>query len=271
MVLNPNTNNEIYGNYLVVTPNGEPMFRCTERRANHYIIRDLAEWIDDKIIRLTFEPSGKGHNGDKFHLQERDNICVCCGTKEDLTRHHVVPRMYRQFIDKRMKRGDNHDILPLCTECHIRYEKLFSHKLKKKIAQETGIPLHGAGLVKRKGTEFFAQRSASTLVKYGDKIPKDRKVKLMSDIIDWLGHKPSDKEIRSLARNKIFYYVRTDDFQSHGKVVIEQMNNNELHAFMIRWRLDFLENMNPQFMPDHWDVTRRLLPNKGYPPGDYDE
>tara|TARA_B100000614_G_scaffold258752_1_gene281845 strand:+ start:100143 stop:100964 length:822 start_codon:yes stop_codon:yes gene_type:complete len=265
------SNNEIYGNYLVVTPDGEPMFRCSERRANHYIIRDLAEWVDEKTIRLTFEPNGKGHYGDPFHLQERKNVCVCCGSEDDLTRHHVVPRMYRQFIDERLKRGDNHDILPLCIECHIRYERVFGHQLKKKIAEETGIPLHGIGVLKSKGAEFFAQRSASTLVKHGDKIPEDRKDDLMSDVVEWLGHEPSEKELQALASDKISYYVHTDDYEPHGKAVIERMDDEELHAFMIRWRLDFIENMNPQFMPDHWDVARRLTPDKDYPLGDSDE
>jgi hypothetical protein len=61
------------------------------KKLNWYLDRNLAEKLDDCSIRLIFQPNGVGHvNPDEeYYLEDRDNICVVCGTSSDLTLHHV--------------------------------------------------------------------------------------------------------------------------------------------------------------------------------------
>ena len=64
-------------------------FFAPSKKAQWYLTRGLAKQLGDDSIGLKFQPKGLGHHGDKYHLEEKMNICVCCGASQDLTMHHV--------------------------------------------------------------------------------------------------------------------------------------------------------------------------------------
>ncbi len=64
--------------------------------------KGLAELVSEKpyVIKLKFQPSGKGHseleeeidkNENYFYVTERENKCVCCGSKENFLKYNIVP------------------------------------------------------------------------------------------------------------------------------------------------------------------------------------
>ena len=112
--------NAIYGNWLVLHPNGCEMFRCVTRKAQWYLTRDLANMISEipPVIQLKFEPGGLGWFGDEFALTQKQNLCVVCGTEElpRLTKHHIVPTLYKKHFPKHLK------IYP-CINLQINYRK----------------------------------------------------------------------------------------------------------------------------------------------------
>lgn len=83
---------KIYSNNSVYAPSGLLMFRCSDKKINWYLRKNLAESIpprlydpnheeDAKAIRLLFEPKGTGRNraGDEWYLENQTDKCVVCG------------------------------------------------------------------------------------------------------------------------------------------------------------------------------------------------
>ncbi len=194
---------KIYGNCKVLHPDGTLMFRCDDDRVNWYLERNLAEIISPDgepiTIQFTFQPKGKGHQGDPFYLQEKSNCCVVCGTKKLLTRHHAVPICYRKHFPDRLKSRCSHDILPVCVDCHETYE-IEAQKLKREIAAKYKIAPHNS-VVDR---DFqYAKSAANALMKHSDKIPLERQVFLKERISKHLGHEALEEDIASLAAFRV--------------------------------------------------------------------
>ncbi len=91
-VKNTTLKTPLYGNCKVQNIDGEHIFNCSWKKQNWYVKRDLAEIIqeDPLIIRLKFTTAGKGNFDDPYYLQERKNLCVCCGSQSNLTKHHIA-------------------------------------------------------------------------------------------------------------------------------------------------------------------------------------
>lgn len=53
---------------------------------------------DDPLrVRLNFEPQGRPDSQEDYYLQQKDNICVVCGSGEHLIRKQVIPKEYRRY------------------------------------------------------------------------------------------------------------------------------------------------------------------------------
>lgn len=85
------------------------------------------------------EKSSVKQFNDAYYQQKLENRCVCCGTTEYLTRHHVIPYMYRKHLHGKFKDNNHHDVLPICYECHRKYE-LEADVFKLELAYQYNIP-----------------------------------------------------------------------------------------------------------------------------------
>jgi hypothetical protein len=123
----------IYHNYQALTMQGEHLFYCSAKKASSYLRKGIAEVVseDPFVFRLLFEPKGKGSPNQK----PRENACVVCGTRENLTRHHVVPYAFRKLMSSRMKDHKSEDVVPMCDEDHRIYEIESSKPLLLKLLE----------------------------------------------------------------------------------------------------------------------------------------
>lgn len=116
----------IYENCLILAPDDEPLCRCDKKKIDWYLSRNLAEVLqeDPAIIRLTFQPNGRGVSAGKGDPQVdnlyyvdykpgKRNQCVVCGAEENYMRFHIVPSKYRCFFPEKYKAHRSHDILLL--------------------------------------------------------------------------------------------------------------------------------------------------------------
>ncbi len=91
-----------FDNCKILKPNGEILSCCSTKGMQWYIKKGLAEIIDDKTVKLTFEPKIRGGlSFDKYHQTIKTSQCFVCGKGENLCKFAVVPECYRQFIDSR--------------------------------------------------------------------------------------------------------------------------------------------------------------------------
>jgi hypothetical protein len=244
----------LYGGWYCQAPNGVTIFTCDNRKAKWYLDRNLAEKVDEKTIRLKFEPKGMGHAGDEFYLAPRENICVVCGKGNvEFTFHHVIPFCYRTNFPDDVKSHSHHDVLLLCSECHEKYE-IEAQKLKREIGEEYGYPvnMHRYTYDSRIGR---VMKHASAIVLHRDKMPPEKFERCLRTVKDYYGKEEvSEEEINKAAlMNPI---QENFGFIFHGDYVAAHIT--DLPAFIIKWRKHFISTMNPKFMPHGWDINKPI-------------
>lgn len=249
----------LYSNCHVQNPDGVHIFNAGIKKAKWYIKRNLAEIIQEHplIIRLKFVPNGNGHayDIDSFYLQDRQNICVCCGTNKHITRHHIVPIMYRKFFNDGLKNHSSYDILPLCHSCHENYE-ISAQKFKTELAEKYMIKQEIATIIDTKLAKVCM--AASAILKYGNKIPAERYLQLTNIIKEYnaiseSGVLTGDKLI---AASLLKYNLIKNDYKPEGQLVVESIK--DINAFIVSWRNHFLTTLKPRYLPIHWKADREI-------------
>ncbi len=256
----------VFSNVLVRSPDGTDMFRCKTELGQWYLNKNLAEEVSNNplIIQLSFQPKGQGHAGDPFYLQERHNNCIVCGTAERLTLHHMVPRCYKRHLPLEMKsrscaeakggRYGTYDTMALCDKCHGVYETQFSWPLKQKLANKVGIPMNGLYLADRK-TAINIGRTACAIKQHGEKMPKERLEELYRRLKAHYGKDEITEEDLDAAIERL---PKGPDILASRQIVKQLKTPEEIDDFFIMWRRHFVDSMKPKYMPDHWQVDRRI-------------
>ncbi|KAG0046287.1 hypothetical protein BGZ83_008527 [Gryganskiella cystojenkinii] len=160
------SNDKIYDNISVYAPpDSNLIFRCSQKRADWYLSRNLARVLSPTSIHLTFAPGGQGRVNDPYYLEERENKCVICGRETcevGATMLHVVPEQYRKWFPLRMKSHASHDIVVACPECNANWDREAA-VVRKKIVGIYNVPLEGVGWVKDYAAGA-AKRAAGAIV-----------------------------------------------------------------------------------------------------------
>ena len=66
------------------------------------MLKVFVEHVADKIsddpltVQLRFEPAGRPLDERNYYLQEKDNVCVVCGTDNTYIKKCVIPHEYRK-------------------------------------------------------------------------------------------------------------------------------------------------------------------------------
>lgn len=251
--------NKIYGGNKVYSPDGELMFTCSDKKFHWYAQRNLMNVeVHPPSGRgiLKFEPNGKGKadNPDLFVLKE--NRCVVCGSVENLTRHHVVPRRFRKHMPEDMKENMDYDIFALCIECHEKYEReiqvfdtfLFEKYGVKKWERDGAIS----------NEEKKCYSDAKAILSFSENIPKDVLEYKLSFFEKVIGKKADTHNLRDFINE---FQERRND-QNSGSSGEERLVKglDDPDGFVILWRKHFVSKMKPKFLPKGWKIngpTRR--------------
>lgn len=239
---------QIYHNYTVLSPDGIEMFRCDKKKFDWYLRKGLATQIDDEVIRLLFQPKGLGWAGEHFYLQDRENKCCCCGSNNQLSKHHVVPYCYRKHMPSNLKDNNYFDVLPLCTSCHVKYEKIAQNK-KQELSTRYQAPIDGLN----NWMTYRPYKHARTLYKYWDSIPENRRKEMRNIISKELGKESiSDEDLKKYAT--ITSQESIPEYKSHGEIVVFQIES--FQEFFEEWRSHFVSTMQPKHLPNNWEIKR---------------
>lgn len=280
----------IYSNNSVYAPNGLLLFKCSQRKLDWYLNKQLAEAIpplEDKTtraIRLLFEPRGAGRNraGDEWYLEAQRDKCVVCGeegvifgndedeqdiskqgSRQDsnmgLTLHHVVPHQYRREMLLSFKSHGSHDVLAVCVADHERYER-YADLEKLRLSQKYDAPLMGKDWLKNP-SHGSIRAAGAALLKYSQEIPPDRIKELQGKIVQFYGLESSQDITKDMLLKTLD--LRTSEkgpgFKEHGELVISALMAEEgeggLVNFVRFWRQHFLDTMSPKFLSSLWSVN----------------
>lgn len=132
-------------------------------------------------------------------------------------------------------------------------------KLKNEIAKKYDAPMNGIGWYhdKEKGR---LKKTAHALLVSASKMPPARIVECRTALAEHLGIENiddiTDEHLQSIV--SIDPVVRTDEFKTHGELVVSRLNTPEmLTEFIHMWRTHFLETMEPKFIHELWEVDRK--------------
>jgi hypothetical protein len=247
----------LYGNCLITAPDGKPLCRTNQKKLNWYLSRGLAvvvEGAECPTIRLNFEPSGRKGSDHPYLIAEKQNRCVCCASEEQITRHHVVPYGFRKFFPIELKEHMLHDILPLCVNCHEKYEGT-AFELKKELAKRHNISLLGKGCHTDKSL-YSIRGAGNALYYHSDKMPAARREVLLNKLRAYYNKQDISRE-EMLKAAKVDPMVQTPEYIPFGKYIVDQYAC-DMFGFMVMWRQHFVDHMQPQYLPDFWDVHHQL-------------
>ena len=243
---------KVYSNCKMFKQDGTFMCYCSEKKMKWYLKRGSTQ-LDEQSFQLNFEPNGDGHSGDDYYLERRVDQCVVCGTKENLTKHHVVPYQYRKHFSEERKSHSHFDVLCVCGECHDKYESKAT-TLNKKLAEQYGIDMcspmdtHEKGFLKVLGFVNALQR-------HGESIPEERIQVMLDFISDWNGSPITLFDIDSLV--DVFdgmTKVKKGAYAPGKKVLDAWLNDHSDNVlqFIVMWRQHFLDISKPKFISKHW-------------------
>lgn len=252
--INPN---KFYGNIKVYSPDGILMFKGNEKKAYWYLNKNLANIIEFDInnkptaIKLNFEPDGLGHPMDEFFLSSKENVCVVCGESDftRLTKHHVVPYMYRKWFPLEYKSKNSHDVLLVDAEQHFKYE-MEANKLKDRIARDLGLPTlkEYSHHIKRKAAYSGMARAI-----LNPDIPFENKIDICIKFQRKTQLSPNSTNLKNYLRA-----VKNECEMSnlYGQIIVDKIA--DLQEFSEMWRKHFVDTMNPKYLPLGWRVDKKI-------------
>lgn len=237
----------LYGGIKILSPDGAILCRCNDKKANWYLSRKLADRKADDCVVLRFNPKGPG---DTYSTVSKENICVVCGSSEELTKHHIIPRSYRHYFPPHFKSHLSHDCVLLCVGCHEKYEE--ESKIRQvALANEHGIPEPGKEKDHRYGKDgLIAFSSIAALLNAKNNIPARRKHELWGKVERFFKRRPTREELKKLLDEGT-------KVKSHGELLVSSIPEEKLVKFIVDWRKHFLKVMRPGFLPRGWAVSYR--------------
>ncbi|NWX47063.1 EXD2 protein, partial [Steatornis caripensis] len=261
----------LYDNCFLHAPDGQPLCTCDRKKAQWYLDKGIGELVstDPFVVKLRFEPSGRPESKVDYYLTVKENLCVVCGKRESYIRKNIVPHEYRRHFPIQMKDHNSHDVLLLCTSCHV-VSNYYDNHLKQQLAEEFGAPIGSEEGVRLLEDPLRRQvRSGARALLNADSLPDPRRAELMQSIKEFFNTEAVTPEMLQEAAG-LETRICNESYMPHGlKVVVQCFAKGGLRSLMQlerRWRQHFLDSMQPKHLPDQWSVDhnhRKLIRKYG--------
>jgi exonuclease 3'-5' domain-containing protein 2 len=230
----------LYSNCVLKTPSGVVFGRCSQKRFDWYLKKDLGKKVDDKTIVLNFEPKFKGAIK-PYDVSYKENKCVVCGEDdhEYLHRYNIVPHEFKKWFPAPKKNHRMQDIVLLCFDCQDDLNIILA-KFNKELFDKYDIK-YDKDLNRIKG-----------LIKKlsNDKVPEKVREKTLQEIKLFVGKEVTAETLKELEEKRCYNFADAETPYEHiaKRVVAEDC----IDSFMESWKTCFVDNMKPKYLPDGW-------------------
>jgi 5-methylcytosine-specific restriction endonuclease McrA len=117
-----------FSTYVVLDTKGEPILRCSAKRAAFYLRKGFAREQSPGVLQF-IDPQTEERlkvlylgGFTEFFMEVKNDRCCVCGATCDLTRHHVVPKRHKRKLPQPW-RSCLSNVLFVCGACHRKYEE----------------------------------------------------------------------------------------------------------------------------------------------------
>lgn len=248
----------MYDNILMQDPNGHALSTISMKKANWYINKGLADWVNETTIRLRFTPSNRVDPDQALYfVSEKANRCVICGASQHFMRHYVVPFCYRTLFPDSYKTHLSHDVVLTCADCHIQAER--SAQCRRQYLEDSlrTDPATAAPQIFDPQKQNI-QRTATALLKWRERLPKSRIVECEDQLRAWFQLGPDQYLSLQLLQqaSALNSYSPNPRYIPGPELVVNPLLRDEvaLAKFIREWRAHFLETQLPRYLPKGWSI-----------------
>lgn len=245
-IVNPNNfkkTNASYGNFRILDPDGDLVGLCDIKRYNWYIRHNVAVPYGEKTVKLLNPPEYK--NGkDIYTPVERNTVCVVCGAENDLTKFHVVPSQFKKHFPDNKKEHNSSDVVLLCIDCSVIANNI-TDMFKKQIFDMLNV-----------SPKNFTDPIKVNIRKLAMKVDKNKNhgkayeadLHTLTKLLKRENDPLTDDEIREY--RCMSSETNYKGFNTIGEYVTNIFkNNNKIDYFSTKWRDNFVENLEPKYLP----------------------
>lgn len=231
----------LYENYQMLSVDDKLICFCSKKRAEWYVKRGLAKFLNEKTFKLNFEPKGGGFEHEYFKTP-LENKCVCCGANKELTKHHVVPYVFRKRFPVKFKSNNHYDVLALCVDCHESYE-VHATELKNKMIEEAKKINKSDDRLSPEQKKVLKAVLALEKINGNRSVPKERIAELKKIV--------ASVDKKEVAMLKEWHNNKTE---SHWacEIMVHYQTEEELFEFIKIWRKHFKLIMKPKYLLQSW-------------------
>jgi len=194
----------------------------------------LAELIEEDsqiVIRLKFDPAGKGHSGDEYYLSEKQNRCIVCGFSDKVARFSVIPHSYRTFFVDELKSHSSHDIVLLCAPCHRKASTAMT-SFHKKLLREYNLNEDKTHIIVDE-TKKKITKLASALLNNSGKMPQSKIEDYREELKELLQiDNLTEEDI--INATKVQWKIKTREYMSPSKIIVDCLET--LEEYQHFWR-----------------------------------
>lgn len=209
---------------------------CPKKRMEWYLEKGLATKITDNSIALKFEPKLRG--GDTFEeiTTRKENECVVCGVTTDLRKFHTIPQEFKTKFPLIYKSHVSNDIVLLC-EDHVAEANETTHSLRSALLKAYSVT--DANFVDSKKRKLCLE--AKNIIKG---VTTTERLKTLLGRED----EPTTEEINKIADEDYFTPINGNTSASEY-IVNRYIEKDKLEELITLWKQNFVETMEPQFLP----------------------
>lgn len=229
----------IYDNYRVYSSENILISYTSKKKALRLLKWEHAELLEEIPFSIRIKKDIKASVPDSI-IVPRENICVCCGTSNDLTRHHVIPHEYSKFMGVKFKKCNYGNVLAVCFKCHQEYE-MEAKKLKIILADKYNAPF-----IDRYSIQIF---SLCFTILNSEKIPYQKIIELY-DALSIATNLPKSALTEDFMIKQLEERHRKNN-KTHSELVWEAIKNSP-DDFISMWKSHFIEHAKPQYLPLFW-------------------
>lgn len=254
----------IYENMEIYAPNGLFLGYIPTHRFKWYIERDLAEKINDKAIKLSFEPKNiKSLEALRSIHAPKENKCVVCGNTEEINRYRVTPYEIKKLLPEKYKAHRANDVVALCNE-DVPDADYFTREFKFELFKKYDIDVTNFKLTGKddniyKLVKKILFRKKKTYYKDEDETFKHSVEYANECLVKYFNKIPTKEELEHFIV-ECEEKMQFEGFKTPENMLVKKViDENNIIGFLNLWKQNFVDKLEPKYLPwDFWIESNDL-------------